>query len=276
MFLFLIMKYSDIKNELLNLYKDYNSSDKTSEIDYVLSEIKKVDLLKVKFEDFSLKEYKKAKNIIIKHLKLDMPIQKIFKKAYFYGLEFYVNNNVLTPRQDSEILIENALKENFNSCLDLCCGSGALGLAIKKNRPQTNLTLVDISPKALKVSKINVKKLNENAKIIKSNMFDKIKDKFDLIVCNPPYIETKTIENLDNNVKKFDPKISLDGGVDGLKFYKIIYENLDNYLNSGGVCFLEIGYNQGSLVDLFKQRFKNVSLIKDYNNLDRVIKIVKE
>ena len=276
MFLFLIMKYSDIKNELLNLYNDYNFSDKTSDIDYVLSEIKKVDLLKVRFEEFSLNEYKKAKNIILKHLKLDMPLQKIFKKAYFYGLEFYVNNNVLTPRQDSEILIENALKENFNCCLDLCCGSGALGLTIKKNRPQTNLTLVDISLKALKVSKINAKKLNENAKIIKSNMFDKIKDKFDLIVCNPPYIETKTIENLDNNVKNFDPKISLDGGVDGLKFYKIIYENLDNYLNSKGVCFLEIGYNQGSLVDLFKQKFKNVSLIKDYNNLDRVIKIVKE
>mgnify|MGYP004568768659 FL=1 len=95
MFLFLIMKYNDIKNELLNLYKDYNSSDKTSEIDYVLSEIKKVDLLKVRFEDFSLNEYKKAKNIILKHLKLDMPIQKIFKKAYFYGLEIYVNSEIL-------------------------------------------------------------------------------------------------------------------------------------------------------------------------------------
>lgn len=269
------MKYIDVKSDLLNLYNSYSNKN-TSEIDYVLSEIKKVDLLQVRFEDFSLNEYKKAKNIIKKHLKQDMPLQKIFKKAYFYGLEFYVNNNVLSPRQDSEILIENALKENFNSCLDLCCGSGALGLTIKKNRPQINLTLVDISSKALRVSKINAKKLKLSAKIIKSNMFDKIKGKFDLIVCNPPYIETKTIENLDNSVKNFDPKISLDGGVDGLKFYKNIYENLDSFLENKGVCLLEIGYNQGNLVDLFKQKFKNVSLIKDYNNLDRVIKIVKE
>jgi len=269
------MDYLSFKKELTNLYNSFNNNN-LNEIDYILSEITGKNLLDIKFYNFNLKEINRAKKVAIKHLKTFKPIQKIFKSAYFYGSKFYVNNFVLTPRPDSEILVETALKYNFNNCLDLCSGSGCLGLSIKKNKPNINLTLSDISAKAIKISKINAKKLGVKAKFIKSNMFSKLKDKYDLIVCNPPYIETGVIKNLDKEVKNFDPLLSLDGGITGLKFYDIIYENLDNFLLKGGICLLEIGYNQASLINKFRQKFKNVCLIKDYNNLDRVIQIIKE
>lgn len=273
---FLIMEIKEVNEQFKKLYKKY-SNDNFEEINYVLSEILNKNILEIKLlQDISLSDFKKAKKIIVKHLKTKKPYQKIFKKSYFYGLEFFVNKNVLTPRSDSEVLVENALKENFKSCLDLCSGSGCLGLSIKYNKPEINLTLADYSRKALKVSKINAKKLNIKANIIKTNMFSNINDKYDLIVCNPPYIETETIKSLSDEVKKYDPIISLDGGEDGYKFYKIIYNELNEHLNDGGVCFLEIGYNQGNLVKMFKEKYKNVTLIKDYNNQDRVLKIVKE
>lgn len=269
------MKYNDLKKELIKLYNYYNNPN-INEIDYCLGEICKTNILEVKFFDFSIFEVYKIKKIVKQHLKTKIPYQKIFKKAYFFGLEFYVNNSVLTPRFDSEILVETALKEKFNSCLDLCCGSGCLGLSIKNNRKETDLTLADISKKALKVSKINAKKLNLQANFVQTDMFNNINGRYDLIICNPPYIETNVVKNLDDEVKNFDPIISLDGGEDGLKFYKIIFDNLDKFLNENGVCLLEIGYNQGNLINLFKQKYKDVTLIKDYNNLDRVIKIKKE
>lgn len=269
------MKYVEIKNELINELKKYGLTN-FEEIDYVLSELKNVSKSKLYFEDFDKKIFKKSEKVLSKHLKTKKPLQKIFKKAYFFGQKFYVNNHVLTPRFDSEILVENALKFDFNSCLDLCCGSGCLGLSIKQNKKDIALTLADISLKALKVAKINAKKLNLKADFVKTDMFQNITKKFDLIVCNPPYIETNEIEKLDDEVKKFDPVLALDGGCNGIRFYEILFNNLDKFLTEKGKALIEIGYNQGKLCDKFKEKYKNVKLIKDYNNLDRLLIIEKE
>lgn len=264
------MNYSIIKKELTREYKKFGNQN-FEEIDYVFCELTKMPKTNLLFCDIHENTIKRAKKIIKKHLISHKPLQKIFKNAYFFGLEFFVNKFVLTPRQDSEILVENALNLRFSSCLDLCCGSGCLGLSIAKNKPEINLTFADISTKALKVCKFNAKKHKIKAKFVKTNMFEKIDGKFDLIVCNPPYIETNVVKNLSDEVKNFDPIISLDGGEDGLKFYRILFENADKFLNKNGKCLLEIGYNQGHLVKLFEKKYKNVKLIKDYNNQNRVI-----
>ncbi|MBO5889358.1 MAG: methyltransferase, partial [Clostridia bacterium] len=133
------------------------------------------------------------------------------------------------------------------------------------------INFADISKKALKVTKKNCKKHKVIAYFIKTDMFKNIKDKYDLIICNPPYIETDVVKTLDNEVKNFDPILALDGGEDGLKFYNIIYNEIENYLTNNGKCIIEIGYNQVHLIEKFKQKFKSVELIKDYNNLDRAI-----
>ena len=269
------MKYSDCKKELIEIYKKYNNEN-YFEIEYILKEILKDD--NIFFIDITNKDFKKAKKIVNLRLKYNKPLQKIFKKAYFMNLEFFVNENVLTPRFDSEVIIDYLEKNKikYKNVLDLCSGSGVLGICAKLLNKDCNLTLVDISRKALKVSKINARKHNINAKFIKSDMFKKVNNKFDLIICNPPYIETETVKNLSYEVKNYDPKISLDGGIDGLKFYNILFEELDKFLNKNGICLMEIGYNQGHLINKFKTKYKNVELIKDLNGLDRVIKIEKE
>lgn len=269
------MKYIDAKNEIKKEYEKYNNSN-FEEIDYCFAEIMNKSVTMLQFCEISLKDFEKAKDIILKHLSLNKPLQKLFNRAYFYGLEFYVNENVLTPRFDSEILVENALKFEFNSILDLCSGSGCLGLSIKKNRQNASLTLGDISEKALECAEINAKNLKIPAKFVKTDMFSNITGQYDLIVCNPPYIATSEIEKLSSEVKDFDPILALDGGEDGLKFYKILLKNLDNFLTEKGKCLIEIGYDQGFLLDLFKQKFENVKLVKDYNNQDRLLIINKE
>ena len=201
------------------------------------------------------------------------PITKMFKKAYFYGYEFYVNKNVLSPRQDTELLVEYCEK-NINKnlkILDLCAGSGAIAISLNKLGFK-NVVASDISKKALKVAKKNNKLLNTNVTFIKSDMFNEITEKFDVIVSNPPYIESEDVKRLDIEVKKYDPKLALDGGVDGLMFYKHIINNLNKYLNENGLVVLEIGYNQAKDVcNLLKEKGYNSFVIKDYNNLDRVI-----
>lgn len=268
------MEYLKLKKILVDYYNDYHDNN-FDQIDYVLAEIKGQSICEIKFSNFSKKEIRLAKRVVIRHLKTKKPYQKIFKRAYFFGLTFYVNENVLTPRQDSEILVENILKTDFNSLLDICCGSGCLGLSVKRNKPSIECLLSDISSKAIRVSKKNAKRLGVDVEFKKSNMFDKIEGKFDVIVCNPPYIETKTIDLLEEDVKKFDPILALDGGEDGLKFYKILYEKLDQFLSDNGKCFLEIGHNQGFLKEIFSEKYC-AELLNDYNDLNRLLILKKE
>lgn len=226
-------------------------------------------------QDLTKRQY----NSIIKKVKLrcrHKPITKIFGKCYFCGDEFIVNKHVLSPRVDTEVLVEQALKyvKPNDRVLDLCTGSGCIAVSIAK-QVDAYVEGCDISKKALKVARKNVKKHNVKVDIYQSNMFSNVQGKFNVIVSNPPYIETEVVKTLDKEVVEHDPMIALDGGNDGLKFYREIANNIKNYLLDGGVLLLEIGYNQGeSVSNLFKDIAKDIQVIKDYNDNDRVV-IVK-
>lgn len=244
----------------------------TTKTNYILSYCLNKSLSEVYLlSSVTKKEFSKIKRVCKKRIK-GKPLSKIFKKAYFYGFEFYVNNNVLSCRQDTEILIELIEKnvDKKSKILDMCCGSGCIGLSLNKVGYE-NVSLCDISKKAIKVAKKNMKNLDCKVNIIKSDMFNQISGKYDLIVSNPPYIPSKDILNLDKEVKNYDPKISLDGGEDGLKFYKIIASKSKDFLNETGLLVLEIGYNQShQVVDLLKENF-DCEVYKDYGDNDRVI-----
>ena len=232
----------------------------------------------------------------LKKLESGTPLQYITSKANFMGLEFYVNQNVLIPQPDTEILVEEALKIINKSTktlkvLDLCTGSGAIAVSIARYTKNVQICASDISESALEVAKINCERLvitnHENKinseeiadgvisanseinkiKFINSDMFDNIKGKFDLIITNPPYIKTEAIKKLSKEVQN-EPKIALDGGEDGLKFYKIIRENVENFLEKDGTLLMEIGYDQKEEV---QKLFENSKCIKDLAGNDRVI-----
>lgn len=215
----------------------------------------------------------------IKKISTGIPIQYITNNQEFMNLNFYVDENVLIPQPDTEILVEeviNEYKEKKCEILDLCTGSGAIAISLAKYINESNIVASDISMKALQIAKLNAEKnlVRKKIEFIESDMFNKIyKDDFDIIVSNPPYIKTKVIEELDKQVKN-EPYIALDGGADGLKFYKIIIENAYKYIKNEGKVFLEIGYDQkNELINLFKENnhYENIYSKKDLGGNDRII-----
>ena len=232
------------------------------------------------------KKQKSKIDMLVKKRLKGCPIQKIFKRAYFFDYTFFVNNNVLCPRPETEILTEECInyiykiKQNKKSdveidkkvdVLDLCTGSGCIAITIK-SKTNANVVASDISIKALSVAKKNAKKLGAKVKLIKSNLFKNINQKFDIIISNPPYIPTNDVKNLDVEVKKYDPAIALDGGNDGLKFYKLIATQSKKYLKNNGKIFLEVGINETeSVKNLLIENGFDCYIKKDYNNIDRIV-----
>ena len=236
-------------------------------------------------KELSSQEEKEFKEKIEK-LKLGYPIQYITNKQFFRNCEFYVDKNVLIPQPDTEILVEEAIKilkektfqKNKINILDLCTGSGAiivsLGKELEKISEKYNFYGTDISEKAIEIAQKNANSNNVNVKFYLGDLFESINvnEKFDLIVSNPPYIETDVIKTLSLEVQK-EPIIALDGGITGLDFYKRITKESKNFLTTKGYLILEIGYNQMEAVCsiLKNENFKIVSRVKDYANNDRVI-----
>ena len=178
------------------------------------------------------------------------PLQYITNHQEFMGYDFFVDENVLIPQPDTEILVEEVLKlaQAKKNCtiLDMCTGSGCIGISLAKRlQKDVQITLVDISNKALKVAEKNAINNKVNVQLIQSDMFNNIdtSKKYDIIVSNPPYIETDEILNLNKQVQN-EPHLALDGGKDGLDFYRIFANEAYKYLNKGGYLCLEIGYNQ--------------------------------
>ena len=214
----------------------------------------------------------------IEKLTKGVPLQHITHRQEFMKMDFFVDENVLIPRPDTEILVEEVIKiaQKYNSprILDLCTGSGAIAISLKKFVPNADITAVDISEKALEIAQKNAKKLETKINFLKSDLFDKLNNKkFDIIVSNPPYIRKDEIKKLSEEVQK-EPKIALDGGEDGLDFYRIITEQAINYLKTGSFLCFEIGYNQKN--DVIKiiedeQNYKNTYCKKDLYGNDRII-----
>lgn len=204
-----------------------------------------------------------------------IPLQQITGEQEFMGLSFYVNEHVLIPRQDTEILVEETAKflRDGMQFLDLCTGSGCILLSLLHLKPGVEGTGVDLSPEALKVAEKNRERLGAKAALIQSDLFDKIESAFDVIVSNPPYIKRAEIETLMDEVRLHEPYMALDGHEDGLYFYRKIAEEAPKYLRAGGGLFLEIGCDQGACVaELLRQQgFADVKVVKDLAGLDRVV-----
>lgn len=220
------------------------------------------------------------------------PVQYIEGTAPFMGYEFVVNENVLIPRMDTEILVSEALKlaeimyadrlrgTGFN-ILDMCTGSGCIAqsvyLMLKKAGCETMVTAVDISDKALEVAKLNAGRLGADISFIQSDLFENVSGSFSMILSNPPYIRTDVIADLEPEVKEHEPVLALDGTEDGLYFYRRITQRAWDFLEKGGVLMYEIGYDQAMEVSdmLAVKGYTDIRVIKDFAGLDRVVTAVK-
>lgn len=214
----------------------------------------------------------------IEKLSNGVPLQHITHHQEFMKMDFYVDENVLIPRPDTEILVEEVIKIAKRiqnpQILDLCTGSGAIAISIAKNVPNAEVFAVDISSKALDVAKKNVQELDAKVKLIKSDLFDKVdKMKFDIIVSNPPYIKKADINYLSREVRN-EPQLALNGGYDGLDFYRKITAQGIDYLKFGSYLCLEIGYDQkDDVVDIIKkcEHYSNTYSKKDLGGNDRIV-----
>lgn len=217
------------------------------------------------------------------------PLQYILKKQEFMGLDFFVDEGVLVPRPDTEVLVEKIIdivekgyfKDNESlNILDIGTGSGAITLSLAHYIKNSLLYSVDISKKALEIANENMMNLGlENrVKLLEGDLLDKLDssliDKFNIIVSNPPYIPSKDIDDLQIEVSKYEPRLALDGGLDGLDFYKRIIDKAPLYLKENGLLAFEIGYNQAKELKnlLSKSRgFRDIEVIKDLGGNDRVV-----
>ena len=206
------------------------------------------------------------------------PLSNIFGWVEFYGLKFDVNKKVLSPRMETEILVEQVLKkiEEFDAenVLDLCTGSGAIAVTLAKYS-KAKIYASDISKQALSVAEANARKNNVKIEFSQSDLLENLKKgrKYDIIVSNPPYIKRADLEKLDTEVKKYDPRLALDGGEDGLDFYRKIIESAKTKLNKKGWLFFEVGKGQAEEVTAIMQKngYESVQVVKDYNKIERVI-----
>ena len=204
-----------------------------------------------------------------------IPLQHITGQQEFMGLTFKVNEHVLIPRQDTEILVEEAMRylSDGMRILDICTGSGCILLSLLKYSNECEGLGVDISDDALAVARENAQNLGLEAEFRHSDLLEKVEGKFDMIVSNPPYIETAVIDTLMPEVREHEPMLALDGREDGLYFYRRIVEQCTSYMTRGARLFFEIGYDQGEAVKdmMIHKGFCEVEIIKDYAGLDRVV-----
>ena len=280
------MNIEEILKKEINNLKQNNIENSTLKAKILLANIlnvKKEYLLIHSEEEIKQEDKIKYENCI-KELIKGKPLQYITNKQEFMGLDFYVDENVLIPQPDTEILVEKAIEiaetTQKNKILDMCTGSGCIAISLAKKINNAQIIAVDISNNALNVANKNA--INNNVenkiKFINSDMFNNIEEKFDIIVSNPPYIETETINKLEIEVQN-EPHLALDGGIDGLKFYKIIANNAFEYLNENGYLLLEIGYNQQNSVTQLLQdigKYKNIETVKDLGGNYRVVIARKE
>ena len=209
-----------------------------------------------------------------------IPLQQLTGEQDFMGLTFSVNEHVLIPRQDTEILVEEVLKELHDGMrvLDMCTGSGCILLSLLHYSNDCEGLGVDLSAEALEVAGRNVLKVltpekAEHAHFLQSDLFEKVEGKFEIIVSNPPYIASAEVEKLMPEVRDHEPRMALDGTEDGLYFYRRIIEEAGRHLVSSGMLFFEIGYDQGQAVSelMRTEGYREVQVVQDYAGLDRVV-----
>ena len=234
-------------------------------------------------EELSVEQENRYFDLINKNINEDTPLSHLVGFDYFYDRKFKVTRDVLSPRIETEELIYKVLeyikksKKDSFKILDLCTGSGIIAITLKKEivEKYTEIVASDISEKALSIAIENANNNNANITFIKSDLFDNISGKFDLIISNPPYISYKDKITIKDNVLKYDPHLALFAEEDGIYFYRKIIENAVHYLSKDGVIFFEIGYDQKEKIfELGKNNNFITTVYKDINNRDRIAKLI--
>ena len=260
-----------------NILKENNIDNYDLDAWYLLEYYFKINRMKYLLEpkkEISNEDYQGYIELI-KRRASKIPLQHITGEQEFMGLSFLVSKDVLVPRQDTEILVEEVLKvSKGKEILDVCTGSGCIIISLSKLGDIKKGVGIDISEDALKIANQNKIRLESEVSFLQSDLFEQVEGMYDIIVSNPPYIESSEIRNLKEEVRLHDPLIALDGMEDGLYFYRKIIDQLDKYLRPNGRIFFEIGYNQGeSVSNLLRQKgFQGIEVIKDLAGLDRVVK----
>ena len=267
-------KMVDFTEKVYQKLKESGIEEK-SEAEWIVSLSAEVKRSEVYSENLIFPSSKEKAEKIVNERITGRPLWYCVGNTEFYGYTVKVDERVLIPRPETELLVEQALKsiDKDKTVLDLCTGSGAIAIAIQKTSGAL-VTASDISEDALTLARENASSNGAEIEFVKSDMFDDLTGKFDVIVSNPPYIRKEDINSLQKEVKDFEPIIALDGGKDGLDFYRIIAKESKKFLNDKGVLFMEIGYNQSEDVVKMFSDYKFTQVIKDYEGVDRIIKVV--
>lgn len=271
-----MMSYDDVVREGTEKLRKAGIHDASIDAFYLFEyifQISRLDYLLNKQKTIDNELYNKYISAINKRTS-HVPLQHIIGCQEFMGLPFCVNENVLIPRQDTEVLVEEILfHAKEKSILDMCTGSGCIICSLAKLGNVKQAVGVDISEKALEIAAQNIKNLDVDVLLIQSDLFEHVEGRYDIIVSNPPYIESCEISKLDPEVRFHEPIIALDGMEDGLYFYREIIKHAPDYLTDNGKLFFEIGYNQGNAVmDLLENAgFSQIKLSKDLAGKDRVV-----
>ena len=236
-------------------------------------------------EQMSKENEEKYFSLIEKHIKEDVPLSHLVGFEYFYDRKYKVTKDVLSPRMETEELIYKVIEyvkasnKNKFKILDLCTGSGIIAITLKKELEQVSVDVIasDISEEAIEVAKENAQSHDATIKFIKSDIFNNIDDKFDIIVSNPPYIDRKDEVTMKDNVLKYDPHLALFAEEEGMYFYRKIIEQAKDYLNENGVMFFEIGYDQkDKIIKLADMNGYSAEVYKDINGRDRMAFLVRK
>ncbi len=249
------------------------SEFETSDVDWILCDVLKVKRSELPLQKYVDEEHLKKAEKLAKERATHRPLQYVLGYQDFYGQKITVSEGVLVPRPETEILakLTAEIAEN-KKVLDLCTGSGAIAVAVKKLCPSADVTASDVSEKALEIASYNASLNDAEVKFVLSDVFENVVEKYDVIVSNPPYIPTADIEKLDKEVKDFEPKIALDGGADGLDFYREIAKSVKEHLTDGGTLLLEFGIGQeNALTDIFKEVFSDVRTVRDFQDIPRIL-----
>ncbi len=247
--------------------------------------LKRIELY-TQFDKAVASEHRDLLRDLVKRAGQNEPVAYLTGKTEFYSLEMEITRDCMIPRPETELLVQRAVeflrtRDGLQFVCDLCTGSGCIAVAIAKNFSAARVVATDISDAALAVASRNVEKhqLAERITLLCGDLFEPLLRpldvaKFDLIVCNPPYVSTAEYDNLDKNVKDYEPRLALHAGVDGLDVYRRIVEKIDQFLKPGAGLMLEIGYAQGPAVrGLLEQTgaFADIKVEKDYHDNDRIV-----
>lgn len=269
------MAIQEAQNRLSSEGIEESNTDAWLLLSYVCNMDRTAYLMK-SMDSISDEEYQRYMKCIDRRI-LREPLQYITGTQEFMGLTFNVNENVLIPRYDTEILVSEVIGligDKPLRVLDMCTGSGCIGISIASECPNVSIDMADISDKAIEVAEGNIQCNNiKNAKCIQSDLFSNIDEKYSIIVSNPPYIETKVIETLMPEVKEYEPVLALDGEGDGLEFYRRITRESVKYIENGGYLAYEIGCEQADAVSriMMECGYTDIRVVRDLAGLDRVV-----